>query len=152
MADRDWTKINIQKHYSFKLADAIVCLIAGFRELEVPCPGGSKSHFAQYGFDVVLYAWDNCREQGYYFTLDRLNDRDSVTVRFGSQRVCPEAPVVWVGPTQHGWDGFERHSPGTVTRAAEFIVEVIEKYLRGDEDDRLRPEPSYNSVAEQRRG
>lgn len=135
MADRGWTKVTIQKHHSFKISDAIVCLLRGSRELEVPCPGGSKSYFAHYGLDVILYAWDNFREQGYYFTLDKLNDRPAVTVRFGAHRVCPGAPRVWVGPTEHGWDDFESYSPGTVTKAAEFIVEVIEKYLRGDEEE-----------------
>jgi len=124
----------IKKHHSFKIADAIVSLLSGTHELELEIPEAEPGSFLdKYGLDIVLNAWDNCREQGYCFTLDSIRRPDNpyhkpVTVRFGEHRNV-DCPVVWVGDDKYEENSFKRHTFKNVDAASEFILEIIENYL-----------------------
>ena len=128
----------IKKHHSFKLADAVLCLLVGEHELDVSpqtIAAQRQLHadfYEKYGVTVSADAWDNGREQGYCLTLHGNGAFPGVVICFATHRNCPDNVTVWHGhrPWYAGADDFTNDTFNTVNGAAEFILDLIESHLK----------------------
>ena len=126
--------IFIEKHESFRVADAVLALLRGVHSVDLKA--GASPSLRKFGSRCTLRGWDNCREQGYKLTAfpeSSLDIKDSMTICFGGQRVCSEMVVVWFGDFPD-WDGyaekFESKTFDNPRHASQFIVELLTRRLR----------------------